>query len=131
MIAAELGASVLTIQIQEPDLELAHEIVDWLADRQVADVVLLDLTQLTAFTDYFIVGTVDNIRQARAVADTVERSVRDRGGPRIRPEGSAETGWILLDTELGIVVHLFSSQARMRYDLEGLWNRAQEIVRVQ
>lgn len=130
-IAVELGASVLTIHLQEPDLELAHEIVDWLADRQVADVVLLDLTQLTAFTDYFIVGTVDNIRQARAVADTVERSVRDRGGPRIRPEGSAEAGWILLDTELGIVVHLFSSQARTRYDLEGLWNKAQEVVRVQ
>lgn len=117
--------------LSRPDLELAHEVVDWLADRQVGDVVLLDLTPLAAFADYFVIGTVDNIRQARAVIDAVEAGIQDRGLPRARPEGSPESGWVLLDTGTGIVVHLFSQEERLRYDLEGLWNKAQEVVRVQ
>ena len=93
--------------------------------------MLLDLTPLAAFADYFVIGTVDNIRQARATIDAVEEAMRDRGDGRIRPEGSPESGWVLLDTGMGILVHLFSSEARMRYDLEGLWSKAQEVVRVQ
>lgn len=130
-MAAQTGTPTSAIDPLRPNIELAHEIVDWLADRQVDDIVLLDLTPLAAFADYFIIGTVDNIRQARAVIDSVEQGVRERGGPRLRPEGTPESGWVLLDTELGIVVHLFSSEARMRYDLEGLWSKAQEVVRVQ
>jgi ribosome-associated protein len=124
-------ATTSVVDPSRPDIKLAHEIVDWLADRQVEDIVLLDLTPLAAFADFFIVGTVDNIRQARAAIDGVEQGVRDGGGPRVRPEGSPESGWVLLDTDLGIVVHLFYAEARMRYDLEGLWNKAQEVVRVQ
>jgi ribosome-associated protein len=124
-------ATISAVDPWRPDIELAHEIVDWLAARQVEDIVLLDLTPLAAFADFFIVGTVDNIRQARAAIDGVEQGIRDRGGPRVRPEGSLESGWVLLDTDLGIVVHLFSADARIRYDLEGLWNKAQEVVRVQ
>lgn len=124
-------ATTSAVDPSRPDIELAHDIVDWLADRQVEDIVLLDLTPLAAFADFFVVGTVDNIRQARAAIDGVGQGVRDRGGTRVRPEGSPESGWVLLDTELGILVHLFSAEARMRYDLEGLWNKAQEVVRVQ
>jgi ribosome-associated protein len=120
-----------TSNLSRPDLELAHEVVDWLADRQVGDIVLLDLTPLAAFADYFVIGTVDNIRQARAVMDAVSEGVRSERDGRVRSEGTPESGWVLLDTELGVLVHLFSAEARVRYDLEGLWSRAQEIVRVQ
>jgi ribosome-associated protein len=114
-----------------PDTELAHQIVDWLADGQTDDIVLLDLTPLAAFADYFVIGTVDNIRQARAVVDRVEEGILRGGGGRVRAEGSPDSGWILLDTKVGILVHLFSSEARLRYDLEGLWSKAQEVVRIQ
>jgi ribosome-associated protein len=117
--------------ISRPDLEYAHDVVDWLADRQVEDIVLLDLTPLAAFADYFVIGTVDNIRQARAAIEGVEDGVRSRGGGRVHSEGNPESGWVLLDTGQGIFVHLFSAEARLRYDLEGLWNKAQEVVRVQ
>lgn len=117
--------------LSRPDLDLAHAVVDLLADRQVEDIVLLDLTPLAAFADYFVIGTVDNIRQARAAIDGVEEGMRARGEGRIRPEGSPESGWVLLDTGAGILVHLFSPEGRLRYDLEGLWSKAQEVVRVQ
>ena len=100
-------------------------------DRQATDVVLLDLSSLAAFADHFVIATVDNIRQARAVIDAVDEHVRQRGGRRVRPEGDPAGGWVLIDVGQGVVVHLFSVEARARYDLEGLWSRAQEVVRVQ
>ncbi|MCK9486755.1 MAG: ribosome silencing factor [Dehalococcoidia bacterium] len=115
---------------QPADLEYAQALLDVLVDRQASDVVLLDLTALTAFTDYFVIGTVDNIRQARAVTDALTDAAHQHGEDT-RIEGSAEDGWILVDAGKGVFVHLFSLEARIYYDLEGLWHRAQEIVRVQ
>ena len=94
------------------------------------DVVPLDLTQLTTFTDYFVIATVDNIRQARAIEEAVSDAAAKRGH-KAKVEGAPEDGWILVDAGDGIFVHLFSLEARVYYDLEGLWHRAQEIVRVQ
>ncbi len=113
-----------------PKIELAHQAVELLADRQVSDVVLLDLTPLGAFADYFVIGTVDNVRQSQAVIDALQLAFRTTG-PRIRPEGNPDSGWVLLDTLEGVVIHLFSLEDRARYDLEGLWRRAQQVVRVQ
>ena len=105
--------------------------VDTLVDRQASDIVLLDLTELSAFADEFVIATVDNIRQGRAVIDAVDERVRERGGNRVRPEGDPSGGWVLIDVGGGVIVHVFSVEGRARFDLEGLWNRAQEVVRVQ
>ena len=114
----------------EPDLEYAQALLDVLVDRQASDVVLLDLTQLSTFTDYFVIATVDNIRQARALEEAVSEAAA-KHGQKARIEGDPEDGWILVDASNGVFVHLFSLEARVYYDLEGLWHRAQEIVRVQ
>lgn len=100
-------------------------------DRQAADVVLLDLSRLAAFADYFVIATVDNVRQARAVLDHVTETVTALGSDRPQPEGSPDAGWVLVDVGDGVIVHVFSLEARARYDLEGLWSRAQEVVRIQ
>ncbi len=105
-------------------------LVDVLVDRQAEDVVLLDLTSLAAFADYFVIATVDNIRQGRAVVDAVDAAVAADGGDA-KAEGSGEDGWILIDGGGGVIVHLFSLEMRAYYNLEGLWSRAQEVVRIQ
>jgi ribosome-associated protein len=109
---------------------LAHDLVDVLVDRQASDVVLLDLTRLSAFADYFVIATVDNVRQARAVVDALDGAITERGGD-MQAEGDPETGWMLVDAGQGVFVHLFSMEQRVYYNLEGLWHRAQEVVRVQ
>lgn len=111
-------------------LELAHELVDLLVDRQAADVVLLDLTELSAFADYFVIATVDNIRQARAITDLLSDKLRDHGR-KLQYEGDPESGWVLIDAGQGVFVHLFSLESRAYYNLEGLWSKAQEVVRIQ
>ncbi len=114
----------------ERSSEYAHELLDILVDRQATDVVLLDLTSLASFADYFVIATVDNVRQARAILDTLTEAIRGRGEP-MAAEGDAESGWILIDAGEGVYVHLFSLDARIYYNLEGLWHKAQEVVRVQ
>lgn len=92
---------------------------------------MLDLTSLTAFTDYFVIATSDNERQLGALIDAVDRAAAELDPhPPVLHEGDAEGGWVLLDLS-GVVVHLFSLEQRARYNLEGLWARAQEVVRVQ
>ena len=111
--------------------KLAHHVVDVLADRQAADVVLLDLTALSAFTDYFVVATIDNVRQMRAVIDALDEQLTQLSPPLdASEEGTIESGWVLLDLG-GVVVHLFSLERRAYYNLEGLWSGAQEVVRIQ
>ncbi len=109
-------------------LALAHRLLDALADRQAEDVVLLDLTALSAFTNYFVIASGTSDRQLRTLVDAVMRTVPGLG--RAEQEGDAAGGWVLLDCG-GVVVHLFSIERRAYYDLEGLWSRAQEVVRIQ
>ena len=110
--------------------ELAHRVVDVLVDRQAADVVLLDLTSLAAFTDYFVIATADNERHMRALLDALGRELAVGDAVQSREEGQPASGWVLVD--LGdVVVHVFTDERRAYYDLEGLWRRAQEVVRVQ
>ena len=99
-------------------------------DRQATDAVLLDLTQLSAFAEYFVIATVDNIRQSRAIVDLLTERVKSHG-LRLDSEGDPESGWLLVDAGQGVFVHLFSLETRAYYDLEGLWSRAQEVVRIQ
>lgn len=107
--------------------ELARRIVDSLVDRQAEDVVLLDLTGLAAFADYFVIATATSERQIGALVDAV---VDGAPGQRARREGGADGGWVLVEVG-SVVAHLFSREQRVYYDLEGLWQRAHEVVRVQ
>ncbi len=93
--------------------------------------VLLDLTEIEAFTDYFVVATIDNVRQMRALLDALSKELA-RVAPevRVQEEGTVESGWMLFDVG-ELVVHLFSLERRVYYNLEGLWSSAREVVRIQ
>lgn len=98
-------------------------------DRQASDVVLLDLTSLSTFTDYFVIATAGNERQLNALIEVLDADANAADRP-FKQEGQPAGGWVLVD--LGtVIVHLFSLEQRAYYNLEGLWQRAQEVVRVQ
>ena len=101
-----------------------------LVDHQASDVVLLDLSSLSTFTDYFVIATSESERQMRALVQAVDEAADAHEGPHPRWEGRDEDGWRLAD--LGdTIVHLFSVEQRAYYNLEGLWQRAQEVVHIQ
>ena len=93
--------------------------------------MLLDLRKLSPHVDYFIVCTGTSERQLKAIADAVEEHtlIASNAKPR-RREGTAESGWILMDY-VGAVVHIFSVSQRKFYQLEQLWKEAPIVVKIQ
>jgi ribosome-associated protein len=83
----------------------------------------MDLGELLGITDFFVLLSASNDRQLRSVVDEVERSAREDGRKPRRREGTAETGWILLDYG-DVVVHAFTEEQRAYYALERLWGDA-------
>jgi ribosome-associated protein len=96
-----------------------------LADSKAAtEIVVLDMRGLVSYTDFLTICTARNERQARAIAD--EAKLRLKQEQKLLPAGSeaAEAdGWIVLDY-LDCVMHVFTEEARQRYQLEDLWREA-------
>jgi ribosome-associated protein len=94
--------------------------------KKGADVVILDLRKLHAFTDYFVLASATNQKQLVAIADAVEQALRADGLRPDHREGYPRQEWILLDYS-SFVVHLFTPRTRSFYDLERLWGGAQRL----
>jgi ribosome-associated protein len=95
-------------------------------DKKAGDVVVLDLRNTPAFTDFFVLCSGQTQRQVRAIADAVEETLR---AARVRPahvEGYDRAEWILMDF-FTFIVHVFTPQTREFYSLERLWGDAERI----
>ena len=87
---------------------------------------MLDLREVTSFTDYFVICTGSNQRQIQAISDEVGLKLKDLGVLPMNLEGYNHAEWILADYG-DFVVHIFSERARMYYDLERLWRQAKTV----
>ena len=95
-------------------------------DKKGADVVVLDLRNTPAFTDFFVLCSGNSQRQVKAIADAVEEALRTA---KLRPahiEGYDRADWILIDY-FSFIVHVFTPQTRSFYALERLWGDAERI----
>ena len=95
-------------------------------DKKAMDVVVLDLRQTPAFTDFFLLCSGQNVRQVHAIADAIEEALR---AAKVRPnhvEGYNRGEWVLMDF-FTFIVHVFTPQTREFYSLERLWGDAERI----
>jgi len=95
-------------------------------DKKASEVVILDLRNTPAFTDFFVLCSGQSTRQVKAIADGVEETLR---ATKIRPahvEGYDRAEWILMDY-FTFIVHVFTPQTRAFYSLERLWGDAKRI----
>jgi ribosome-associated protein len=100
---------------------LARRIAAVALDRKARDVVVLDMRDVVAYTDFLVIATGNTERQTQAIEDAVYRDLKsDEGQTPERVEGKAEGRWILMDY-LDCVVHVFTPAARDYYRLETLW----------
>jgi len=95
-------------------------------EKKAQDPVLLELKEITSFTDYFLLCTGKSDRQVQAIAQAIEETLRKKGIRPLGEEGTREGKWILLDYA-DVVVHVFLEPVRRFYDLEGLWIDAPRI----
>ena len=110
-------------------MQVAQFIVDVAADKLAEDIVLLDLRGLAPFTDYFVIMSAESSRQIAALEEDITQSLKEAAVSRHRREGTPASGWVLLDFS-NVIIHIFSPEEREFYDLESLWQRAQQVVRV-
>jgi len=111
-------------------MELARYIVNVLEEKKAEDILLLDIREISDFTDYFIITTGTSDRMLNALADAVRDAVKTRYQRISLKEGEAQEGWIVEDFG-DIVVHFFSPDRREYYRLEDLWNKGRVIIRLQ
>lgn len=109
---------------------LARRIVELAEDRQATDIIMLDLRELNTIADYFVICSGESDRQLKAILQAIDEGVGNEFGLEARTEGTADTGWILLDYG-DVVVHIFSVALRDFYRLERLWSKATPVVVVQ
>jgi ribosome-associated protein len=95
-------------------------------DKKASQVVVLDLRHTPAFTDFFVLCSGQNSRQVKAIADSVEESLRAAGVRPAHIEGYDRADWVLMDF-FTFIVHVFAPHTRDFYSLERLWGDATRI----
>jgi ribosome-associated protein len=111
-------------------LDLARRIVELAEDKKAADIVLLDLGELTTLADAFVICSGGSERQISAIADGVVEGLKDERVKPIGREGTSESHWVLIDYG-SVIVHVFTPPERDYYQLEKHWSGAKVILRVQ
>ncbi len=102
---------------------LAYKITNLIFNKKGYDVKVLDLRKLTTFADYFVICSADSDTQVKAVADEIDKELRDEGIKYWHKEGYKSLTWVLVDY-VDVVVHIFKKDAREFYKLEKLWGDA-------
>ncbi|MDX6616477.1 MAG: ribosome-associated protein [Solirubrobacterales bacterium] len=102
---------------------LARQIAGIADAKGAEDIVALDVRGLVGYTDYLLVATARNQRQAKAIQEEVQRALKDEGRLPSRTEGVREADWMLIDY-LDCVLHVMTPETRDRYRLEQLWGEA-------
>ena len=110
-----------------PAAELARLIAAIADDKKGEQIVALDVGDLVGYTDFLVIVTARNERQAKAIHDEVHaRLKRERGLLPARVEGESEARWVLADYG-DCVLHVMVPEMRERYRLEKLWGEAERL----
>ncbi len=119
---------VLTRPITEASPALALEAARAAADKKATDPVILDVGNVLAICDYFVIASAPNDRQVRAITDAIEERVKQVGGDGPRAiEGLDDARWVLMDFG-DWIAHVFLEEAREFYNLERLWGDVPRIA---
>ncbi len=95
-------------------------------DHKAIDLQILEMKNLSSFTDYFVISSGNSDRQVQAIASHIEETLGKQGLHPLGIEGKRKGHWILLDYG-EVVVHVFYHPIRSFYDLEKLWSDAPRV----
>lgn len=106
--------------------EMVKTAVAALQDKKGEDIRVIDISGVTVIADYFIIASGSNPNQVQALVDNVEEQTYKAGYDDPRVEGYNTASWVLLDYN-DVIVHVFSQDDRLFYDLERIWRDGKEI----
>ena len=99
---------------------LEQAILAKLDEDKAQDIVLIDLKGKSPMADTMIVASGRSHRHVGALADHLQRTVKDHGLGRTKVEGLPHCDWVLIDAG-DVIVHLFRPEVRMFYNIEKIW----------
>ncbi|MDD3240046.1 MAG: ribosome silencing factor [Lachnospira sp.] len=100
--------------------EMVKVVVDALQDKKGEDIRVIDISKVSVVADYFVIASGSNPNQVQALVDNVDEKMHKAGAIDPRVEGYRSASWILLDYN-DVIVHVFSKDDRLFYDLERIW----------
>ena len=100
--------------------DLARVACEALEEKKGGNIQVINIGEVSTIADYFVICDGANAPQVEALVDNVKEKLFKLGRSPKRVEGRRNCGWILLDYE-DVVVHVFSKQDRLFYDLERVW----------
>ncbi|MCT4621430.1 MAG: ribosome silencing factor [Marinisporobacter sp.] len=107
----------------ETSRKIALEIARSIDDKKGQGIEILDIENVSSFTDYFVIAHGTSTRQVKAMADEIEDKMKENGIILDHKEGYANGRWVLLDF-INVVVHLFIEEERNFYNIERVWKDA-------
>jgi len=107
-------------------LEAARLCAKAALDKKAENLVILDVRKHCSFTDYFVIMSGRSTRHVQGLAEAVDSVLRKKRIKESNSEGMQDGLWVLLDYN-DILVHIFYSETRPFYDLEGLWHDAPRV----
>lgn len=104
--------------------------MNFLEEKKAEKILLLDIHELTTFTDYFIICNGTSDRMLQALSSSLREFVKKEFNKSVQIEGESRDGWMVADVD-DIVVHFFSPDQRNYYKLEQLWDKGRKILSLQ
>lgn len=97
-----------------------------LEDKKAEDIRVIEIKDISIIADYLIIANGSNFSQVQALVDNVDEKLTEAGVSNKRIEGSRNSSWILMDYN-DVIVHVFSREDRLFYDLERIWRDGKDI----
>lgn len=100
-----------------------------MSDQLLSNVLILDVSKQSDYFGYFIIATGMTTQHLQSSTTEISKFLKSNDIRINHREGASNSGWVLLDFP-GLLIHLFLEDQREKYDLESLWSKSAEILRI-
>ena len=114
------------LELSKKMASIAYHALD---SKKGEDIQVIDISEISVLADYFIIANGNNASQVQAMVDSVEEELLKEGHECRQIEGYNTANWILMDYN-DIIVHVFSREDRLFYDLERIWRDGKQIASI-
>ena len=106
--------------------EMAKIACHALSDKKAEEIRVIEISEISPIADYFVIATGAKSNQIQAMVDAVEEELGKQGHTPKQIEGTRSSSWVLMDYR-DIIVHVFSKEDRLFYDLERIWTDGKKL----
>ena len=108
--------------------DMVRIVYDALDEKLGEEIEILKIDEISVMADYLVIANGRNQNQLNAMIDLVEEKMEEAGYKSKRIEGNKKSTWVLMDFG-DVIVHVFSKEDRLFYDLERIWGDGKRILR--